>query len=178
MNRGIRVAAALLGVQVLFFGIYSAVQHRRGHGCGAAAPLTLGQAAPELIYRTRDPSSQNRLSGLRGRAFVLHFWATWCPPCREELPGLLAFAEQRGIEVLAVSLDPDWESVGEFFGREPPRTVVLADADAVGSAFDVAVLPVTYVVDAAGDLRLRLSGSRDWSTSTARQGVLDALSER
>ena len=176
--------AMLLGVQVLFVGIYVAVEYRRDDGEGAtalglsAATVSLRQAAPELIYRTRVDDSEHRLSALRGRPLVLHFWATWCPPCREELPGLLAFGEQANIEVLAVSLDPNWDSVRRFFNREPPRTVVLADGDVVGKAFEVGVLPVTYVVDASGDLRLRLAGPRDWSKASAQEGVLDVLGQR
>ena len=187
MKRGLRIAALLVGVQVLFVGLYFAVEERRTAGNGAKA-MTLGpssgatvllrRVAPELSYRTRADDSEHRLSALRGRPLVLHFWATWCPPCREELPGLLAFGEREDAEVLAVSLDPEWGAVMEFFEREPPRSVVLADADAVRGAFEVAVLPVTYVVDVSGNLRLRLSGSRDWSAVAVRQSVLDVLRER
>ena len=108
----------------------------------------------------------------------LHFWATWCPPCREELPGLLAFGQRAKVNVLAVSLDPDWKAVRRFFDREPPDTVVLADAEVLSGAFEVTELPVTYVVDSTGFLRLRLSGARNWSTKTVRQSVIDVLGEQ
>lgn len=127
--------------------------------------------APELVYRSAD-GMEHRLSTLEGQPVLLHFWATWCPPCREELPGLLEFAAAGEIPVLAVSLDPEWSEVRQFLGRAPPPAVVLALSEDASQDFGVASLPETYLIDAAGFVRLRFAGERDWTSSAVRAVVI------
>lgn len=130
----------------------------------------LDRPAPALAYRTLA-GEERRLSAQRGRPMLVHFWATWCPPCREELPGLLALAAAGEIAVLAVSLDPEWEPVRRFLGNDVPPAVVLASSAAVTDGFGVTALPATFLVDATGRLRLHFAGARDWRARAVRQTV-------
>ena len=111
----------------------------------------------------RPDGTALRLRELRGRPLILHFWASWCPPCRDELPALLAYAAAGEIDVLAVSVDPGWEAVTRSLGAPLPSVVARADGEAVAAAFGVRSLPVSFVLDRAGVLRLRLDGPRDWA---------------
>lgn len=105
--------------------------------------------------------------------FVLHLWATWCPPCRDELPGLLRFAAESPLPVLAVATDPDWRGIRGFVGEPLPPALRRADGRAMGELLDVQALPVTFVVR-GGRLVARLDGARDWSDGAVRRAVLDA----
>lgn len=104
--------------------------------------------------------------------FVLHIWATWCPPCREELPGLLDFAAEAPIPVLAVATDPDWSAIRRFVGAPSPA-LRRADARAIADGLDVSDLPVTFVV-VGGRAVLRFDGARDWSDRAVRRAVIAA----
>ncbi len=187
MKRALATVFALVAAQALLLGVWFAVERNRdpavGPGAGVeveAVPAPSPQQTsemdrplPELALSRLDGSTLH-LSETLGRPLVLHFWATWCPPCREELPGLLAYAAEGGLPVLAVSLDADWETIRRFLGSDPPPPVVLGEGELVTAAFDVPSLPVTFVVDAAGSLRLRLDGPRDWEAAALRSVVAQA----
>lgn len=104
--------------------------------------------------------------------YLLHVWATWCPPCRDELPGLLDFAAASPVPVLAVATDPDWRAIRDFVGPAPSPALRRADARAVAEGLDVDTLPVTFVV-IDGRLRARLDGARDWTDRAVRAAVFE-----
>lgn len=96
---------------------------------------------------------------------LVHFWATWCAPCVEELPSLLAAGEATGVPVVAVTDEP-WHVVERWFGGEVPDGVVV---DPDGAArWRVSGLPDTFVV--RGDrVVARMGGPRDWRAREARR---------
>ena len=142
---GLAVVAAVLLV-------YGATRWPR-HPAGAAgsAPRT----APEFALKALDGRTV-RLSDYRGRAVVLNFWATWCAPCRVEMPWLEELSRQyraQGIEVVGISMDdPGQEAAVRKFVRE--RNVdytILLGNDAVGDAYGGArLLPQTFFLDRDG----------------------------
>ena len=107
------------------------------------------------------------LQQFRGKVLVVTFWATWCPPCRAEEPSLRKLARRfspESFQLLAVSVDDDWESVDRFFaGRKPPYAVALDRDASVARSWGTTQFPESYVVDARGNLRLKLVGARDWT---------------
>jgi thiol-disulfide isomerase/thioredoxin len=170
MKKHLSTILVLLGVLVVFAGVYLWM-HRDAPAPGESVGAErVNDPAPELAYRTHAGVDQ-RLSALRGRPVLVHFWATWCPPCRDELPGLLEFAASDEIPVLAVSLDSDWALVQRFLGGEVPPAVVLAVPGTEPERFGVTGLPETYLVDAHGRLRLRFSGPRDWRSDAMQETV-------
>lgn len=181
MKRALARFAAVVAAQGLLIGIWYAVDSGqapkvdppRSNGETPRRTVEMNRQAPDLTMWRRDGSGL-RLANALGRPYVLHFWATWCPPCRQELPALLAWATNAGLPVLAVSVDPDWQAVLELLGPNPSEGVVLADGNEVEVAFSVRNLPATFVVDRAGRLRLRLDGPRDWDSSALRAKVLGA----
>lgn len=123
--------------------------------------------APDLVWTTED-GSRGSVADAAGGVIVLHFWATWCPPCVTELPGLIDLGRDDAVRVIAVALDEDWAEVRKFFSGRIPPGVVRASPSAVKQAYGVSVLPETWVIDADGLLRMRIAGERDWWADEAR----------
>ncbi len=174
-KKALTLLAVLVAVQGTLLALYFAVAEPSpspSHGLELVA-----EDRPELAFVSPD-GSERRLSELRGRPVVLHFWATWCPPCRDELPSLLAWAEQTSMDVYAVTLDPEWGPVRTFMGGTLPPCVVRADSEAVTRAFGTQSLPETWVLDADGVTRARLRGPGDWSSDALRDAARELASLR
>ncbi|MEQ8278573.1 MAG: TlpA disulfide reductase family protein [Deltaproteobacteria bacterium] len=129
----------------------------------------LDEAAPELVFETSS-GVRHDLSAETGPV-VVHFWATWCPPCLDELPHLLEFAEQSDIRVLAVSVDPDWESIRACLNGQLPAAIVRAHSRDAVRPFGVGTLPETFVVGSDDTLRARFAGAQDWRSATLRRTI-------
>lgn len=173
MNKYIRSVAALAAVQAMLLGGYWLVGQRGGTATETREPEVIALPLPNLVVRYADGSSGN-VADLRGQPILLHFWATWCPPCREELPGLIALAEGGKLRVLLVALDQDWAPVRRFLDADVPAAVALADGNEVERMFGVQELPETFVVDHTGSMTLRFRGARDWT----KAATLDRLPKK
>ena len=112
-----------------------------------------------------------------GRPHLLHFWATWCAPCRRELPSLLAAATETGVRewVIAVSVDGGWAEVVAFFGSAVPRGVVRETEGATARALGVSTLPDTYLIDENGLATRRIDHALDWERAEHRAWLAAAL---
>ena len=118
-----------------------------------------------------------RSSALKGKVVVVNFWATWCPPCRRELPSLEVLYRTlapKGVVVLGVNAGESWDKVVAFAADfKPPLTFPLL-LDKTGSVlreWQIKVLPTTYVLDRDGRTALRAIGGRDFSQHDALQDV-------
>jgi thiol-disulfide isomerase/thioredoxin len=138
-------------------------------------------AAPQgsRTVQLRDGASRN-LAQPPGKLFILHFWATWCAPCVEEMPGLLAFLHESkkdpNFEFLAVSVDEDWKIVDGWLKQHGAADlpVALDPRRETAKQFGTVKFPETYVLSPAGEVLLWVKGSLDWkSPAFARQ--LEAL---
>jgi cytochrome c biogenesis protein CcmG/thiol:disulfide interchange protein DsbE len=162
---------AVVGVaQALLVALYLYVL---GHREARPIPVErVERPAPELVLGSSDGST-TRLSDLRGTTVVLHFWATWCPPCREELPSLLEYASSGDASVRAVSVDPEWDTVRSFLEGESLEPVYLASGETVEDSFGVDELPETLVIDPSGTVRLVFHGRQDWSSRRLRAMIAE-----
>ncbi|MES2365975.1 MAG: TlpA disulfide reductase family protein [Pseudomonadota bacterium] len=126
-----------------------------------ADSLRVGTPAPAFTVKTLDGRVLS-LAGLQGKVVVLNFWATWCPPCRAEMPILEQYYRQHqkeGLEIIAVSMD-------DLGDEAKVRTVAAAYTYPVGLISDASMkaygriwrLPLTFVIDRTGVLR-----KTDWS---------------
>ncbi len=161
--RGIGYLRLVAGVLALWLAAASGTARaelRDGLAVAYGAP-----AAPPLQLRDLS-AARVRLADYRGRVVLVNFWATWCPPCIEELPGIARLWDAlnpQGLEVLAVNLGEEAARVQRFLdGFEPTlRFPVLLDSD--GEAFqtwNARGLPKTYVVDKTGRVRYTAEGGR------------------
>ena len=136
---------------------------------GAAPPLAL----PDLGGRL------HRLEDYRGKVVLINFWATWCEPCRDEMPSLdrlRVSLEGRPFVVLAVNFAEGESRVRRFLDQMPAAFTVLRDADGAASrAWRTRILPATYVVDAEGKPRYQHVGELDWSRAEVRKAIEELL---
>lgn len=149
-------------------------------GAARAAPPVVGQPAPALVVPELDGREFN-LAKLRGKVVLVNVWATWCSPCRSEMPTLNAFYlryHARGLEVLGLSIDeaPDVAVVHKVMGQFSYPGALASAARADGFGQPIAV-PVTYVIDAHGVIRavLEAEGPSGVSRQALAQAVLPLL---
>jgi len=152
----------ILGLSVGVSGCY--------HG---SKPSSIGKAAPDFTITDSDRSVT--LSQLRGKIVVLNFWATWCPPCLEEMPSLVQMQKQmlgKGVVVLAVSVDDDADDYHKFLKdhgidlltvRDPGNKNDQGVSAVVASRYGTFKFPETYIIDREGTIRRKFIGPIDWS---------------
>ena len=128
----------------------------------AASNAVNAKAAPDVQFAKLD-GGQLRLADLRGRVVVLNFWATWCIPCRAEIPALNAMQKAmaaEGLTVVGVSYDDTPDLIREFQkDLKQDYTVVLGGKD-VGAQLPASPLPTTYIIDRQGLIREKFIGER------------------
>jgi thiol-disulfide isomerase/thioredoxin len=116
-----------------------------------------------------------RLADLRGKVVMLNFWASWCPPCRREMPSMQRLYQQyaeQGLVVVAVNQWEDADLVFEFVGRldpEPSFPILLDRGSKVAELYGVKGLPTTYLIDRDGNMRYRAMGGRDFDHPAVAQ---------
>jgi cytochrome c biogenesis protein CcmG, thiol:disulfide interchange protein DsbE len=145
---------------------------------GTAQTLDIGQPAPEVAL-TDLAGNTHRLSEYRGKGVLLNFWATWCVPCRSEMPSMeRAFhaLSGKGLVVLAVSLDAGSRSAVDDFVKELALTfpILLDSAGESSRTYRVFGLPTSFLIDRNGRIAGREVGARDWNLGESRK-KLDAL---
>lgn len=118
--------------------------------------------APDVQLETLDGDTV-RLSDYRGQVVVLNFWATWCPPCRREIPDLMRLQDRfgsRGLRVIGVSVDREGEAVVQRYVDEVgvDYTIGIDDGSMARAFGGVPALPTTYIIGRGGRIRGRVPG--------------------
>jgi len=129
-------------------------------------PPRIGSHAPEFIVQDDDRSV--KLSDFRGQILVLNFWATWCPPCVEEMPSLVEMQKRlkaKGVTVLAVSMDVDQNSYRQFLKDHNVNLLTVRDpGQKSNSLYGTFKFPETYIIDRNGVMRRKFLGAVDWTS--------------
>ncbi len=145
---------------------------------GADAPVRVGQRAPALIVPTLDAHVFD-LASLRGRVVTVNFWATWCSPCRAEMPQLDAFYRRyhtRGLELLGLSVDEpaDRAEVARIMKSFSYPAALAAVAKVNDFGLPLAV-PTTWIIDSQGIVRTRLIAGNAVTEQSLERAVAPLL---
>lgn len=150
-----RRISVLSGLLLLLTGCYS-----------GSRPPRIGTPAPD--FTVQDSDRKVTLSGLRGKVVVLNFWATWCPPCVDEIPSLVEMQQRlkdKGVQVLAVSVDADEAAYRKFLKDHKVDLLTIRDPDQkTNNLYGSFKFPETYVIDRSGIVRRKIVGPVDWNT--------------
>ena len=173
MGRRILIGALLILAVVAFYVGF----HRRSGTSGG--PAAKGSAAPDFSLPQLN-GQPLQLSSYQGRVVLLDFWATWCTPCREEIPQLVELQNKyrdQGMQIIGVSMDDSPGPVREFYQRfQINYPVVMGNAD-IGELYGgVLGLPIAFVIGRDGRIYAKHIGATD--ISVLEQDVTELLRPR
>jgi thiol-disulfide isomerase/thioredoxin len=162
---------AIAVVAVVAIAASKVVQHFAARGARAASAMNAEEMPPAAAIPFSLPARDGKqidLSAYRGKVVLLNFWATWCPPCRDEEPSLRQLAkamDPKKFQLVAVSVDEGgWPEIDKFFaGTAPPYAVALDQEARTSQTYGTTKYPESFLIDASGTLRLKFTGPRDWS---------------
>ena len=149
-------------------------------------PVSVGSPAPDFHAATLDttvPARTKTLADYRGQVVLLNVWATWCGPCRVEMPSIEALHRAygpQGLHVVAVSIDDSGqEKTVRDFVRELGLTFeILHDpSGAIQKSYQTTGVPETFVIGTDGTIRKKLIGAADWNSPANRALVAQLLAD-
>ena len=124
----------------------------------------------------------HRLADLRGRVVVLNYWATWCPPCVDEMPSLQKLHEAldaKGLSVVAVSVDERFEDVERFVETfELTFTILHDEGMRTARVYQTFKYPETYIIGRDGRVKSKVVGERDWVAPSVIRDLVALVNER
>jgi len=140
-------------------------------------PWPKAQKVPSLSFKD-STGREYKLDNLYGKKIVLNFWATWCAPCKEELPSLQVFSDLQNpdqILVLTINVKEPASRAQRFMQNNQISLPLISDPQGEwAQKFGVKVYPTTLLIDAKGQIKWRIVGEVDW-TSAEPQGWVNAL---
>lgn len=173
-NKKIAFLAILLLFVALFIVGYLVKDRQGGNKIIAS-----GDQAPGFHLQTPEGRFVN-LSDFRGKVVMVHFWATWCPPCVEEIPTLdklYSALMGKDFEMLAISVDENGAAAVVPFVQQNRLNVpmLLDPSHRTASLYGTFKFPETYIVDRQGVVRYKAIGPRDWSDPSNVQILRDLI---
>ena len=156
-------------------------------GCNSAPESTAtsgastGKVAPDFTL-TDMAGNEVSLSQFKGQVVVVNFWATWCPPCREEMPSmerLYREYQDKGLVMLAVNVEADGrDRVVKFLEKSPHSFPILMDDKNVATKlFGVFRYPESFLIDRNGLIVEKIIGGRDWMSASILDKVKPLLAK-
>jgi len=148
----------------------------------AAGLIAMPKPTAAADFQLLDVAGQiHRLHAQRGKVVFLNFWATWCPPCVQEMPMMEQLRQtlsQAPFVVWAVNMQETQAQVAHFMAKNRLHFPALLDADgAVSARYQVRGLPTTYLIDCAGNVAGWVMGPREWSNEATRRLLVAMLND-
>jgi cytochrome c biogenesis protein CcmG, thiol:disulfide interchange protein DsbE len=176
-----QLAIGLVVLGVVSAVAYGATQYLRKE----LFPVELGTKAPDFKAFTIDSvPREKRLADYRGKVLMINVWATWCLPCRVEMPSIEALNKtyaSKGLKIVAVSIDdPGTDASIRAFVKQYGLTFeVLHDPQGkISDSYDITGYPETFIIGKDGVIRKKLMSATDWNSPEARALVDRLLVER
>lgn len=153
---------------------------------GGIAPVEAGSAAPPFHAMTTAPGAPVRektLADYKGQVVLLNLWATWCGPCRLEMPSLEKLHEElgpKGLKIVAVSVDsPGMEDAIRDFQKELGLTfeILYAPDGKIRDDYQATGFPETFIIGRDGIIRKRVIAATDWSAAPQKALLRELLAE-
>lgn len=156
---------------VLFLGVVIVI------AAWAALTLTSNREVGSVTAVARDGSPAEVAAVASAPMTIVHFWGTWCGPCRDELPDFAAFKneyEKDGIAFVIVADDPDFATVDRFLDREGISLgpIVLDSSGSAGRQWKVDAYPTTFVLAPTNEILAVYRGMLDWTSPLQRREIL------
>ncbi|HET9327564.1 MAG TPA: TlpA disulfide reductase family protein [Candidatus Eisenbacteria bacterium] len=173
-GRWVAGVGVLLLAQLAAFGVWQRVDRERKTAGLIVAAEPRSEPGHDLVIERPD-GAVHPMAARSGGFQLVHFWATWCPPCRKEMPTLLELArrERERLDIWIITTDRDWKPVRAFFRGKIPANVVR-DVSGGHRAYGVDDLPDSYLLDPSGRVVARFAGGQHWSSAAMRK-TLDRL---
>lgn len=153
------------------------LDHAVARAAGMDAYAVALKAPPFRLAALHGGARGNR--DYTGRVVLLNFWASWCPPCREEFPSLERLQQSLGgadFTVLAVAVADSEPGIRGFLGgRPPPFDVLLDDDRKTATAYRAAGVPVTYLLDREGRILAGKAGAQHWDSADMQRLIRQAI---
>jgi peroxiredoxin len=146
---------------------------------GEPKPLHHVEGRPMApAFQLQDIDEQkHRLSDYRGKVVIVNFWATWCPPCRFELPSmerLWKVLQKEDVVMLAINVGEDADTIFTFTSDYPVTFPLLLDRDSsVTNSYPVLGIPTSFILDPDGRIVYRAVGTREWDDAQLIRTILD-----
>ena len=170
-----------LRLPALLFSCLLAAGALAGHAQAASwkAFSTEGGQAPAPLVLADLAGREVDLASFKGEVVLVNFWATWCEPCRAEMPSLQRLQQKlggKGFRVLAVNVGEGAPRIRQFLEGTPVSLDIVRDADSdVMKAWRVRMLPASFLVDRRGMLRYQIVGEADYEDAAQQAPVLELL---
>ncbi|MFL5814437.1 MAG: peroxiredoxin family protein [Bdellovibrionia bacterium] len=171
----------------LLGGVVFGVTHWNSKGSSTDSPVSSKDAAAYRIapdFALQDAEGKaHKLSDFRGKIVLLHFWASWCPPCLGEIPNWLEMAEAfkgKPVQLFAVSLDESWQAAHKVLPTDhlPPGVVSVIDPKTqVSEQYGSYAFPETYLISPKGEIITKWVGPQDWKNPNFVR-MMDELSQK
>ncbi len=162
----------LLGLVILGSGLAEAHGVKDFERMGVVQPRN-ERNAPDFSLETPDGKTLG-LKDFKGKVILLNFWATWCEPCKAELPSMQRLYESlrpAGVEVVAISIDRNKKDRIKEYVKEYDLTfpVLLDPSQKVRKGYFIMGLPTSYLIGADGNLKGFVSGAREWDSAASKK---------
>lgn len=156
----------LLCISLVLCLALAACKGKVGEEEATISPPGEGDMAVEITVNDLEGKKVS-LSQFKGKAIMLNFWATWCPPCREEMPSMEAMYQKlkgsSDFVMLAISIDENMEAVKEFVKKNNYKMPVFHDPNReAGSVYGLTGVPETFLIDKKGKIVMKRLGPEDW----------------
>lgn len=167
-------------VRRLFFLFIACALGLSVASCNKNPGPQVGEPVPDFELPDLDGKAR-RLADFRGKVVVLNYWATWCPPCVDEMPSLEKLHRslaERGLAVVAISVDERFSDIVDFVKSYGVTFTILHDnGRKVARSYQSFKYPETYIIDRDGRLQSKVIGPRDWVAPSVIRDMVELLRE-